>query len=107
MEQKEITNKGVNFMYHIIGKRGTGKTLQLMLLVKENNGILVCKNPSAMKAKAISYGLVGFDIISYTDFFARNYDLDKPCFIDEIDAYLKTFNNTLLGYSLNLEDDCL
>ena len=48
-------------MYRIIEGRGTGKTLRLMLLAKENNGVIVCSNPHAMRQKAIAYGLTGFD----------------------------------------------
>jgi hypothetical protein len=32
-------------MYRIIDGRGTGKTSRLMLLAKENNGVIVCANP--------------------------------------------------------------
>jgi len=54
-------------MYQIIDKRGSGKTSRLMLLAKENNGILVCGNPYAMREKAHAYGLTGFDIVSYRE----------------------------------------
>lgn len=61
----------------IIEGRGTGKTKRIMFMAKENNGILVCHNPSAMRSKALAYGLTGFDIISYEDYFKSNYDLEK------------------------------
>lgn len=35
-------------MYRIIDGRASGKTSRLLLLAKENNGIVVCANPSAM-----------------------------------------------------------
>ena len=35
-------------MYRIIDNRGTGKTSRLLLLAKENNGIIVCKRPDIM-----------------------------------------------------------
>ena len=79
-------------MYQIIDKRGSGKTSRLMLLAKENNGILVCQNPYAMKNKAQAYGFTDLTIISYKDFFERNYELDMPCFIDELDCYVKTID---------------
>ena len=91
-------------MYKIIDYRGSGKTSRLMLLAKEHNGVLVCKEPHAMKTKAISYGLTGFDIISYNDYFNTNYEFGKPCFIDELDLYVKFLGNNLSGYTLSIED---
>ena len=90
-------------MYRVIDNRGSGKTSRLMLLAKENNGILVCANPQAMRYKAHAYGLVGFDIISYYDYETHNYDPDKPIFIDELENYVKNFHN-LSGYSLTIGD---
>ena len=91
-------------MYRIIENRGTGKTSRLMLLAKENNGILVCANPTAMIEKARSYGLVGFDIISYEDYLDDNYDRQKPCFVDELERFVQFITNTLSGYTLTNED---
>ena len=91
-------------MYQIIDTRGSGKTSKLMLLAKENNGILVCSNPYAMTAKAHAYGLTGFDIISYSDYFNHNYDNNKKVFIDELDLYVKSLRNNLAGYSLTIGD---
>lgn len=93
-------------MFRVIDKRGSGKTSRLMLLAKENNGTLVCANPNAMHQKAIAYGLTGFDIISYKDFNDKHYDARKPCFIDELEEYIKIYGN-VLGYSLTLEDECV
>lgn len=90
-------------MYRIIDSRGTGKTSRLMLLAKENNGVFVCANPRAMETKARNYGLTGFDIISYYDYFNHNYEYGKPCFIDELDNYVKSLGNNLSGYSLSLD----
>lgn len=90
-------------MYRIIDSRGSGKTSRLMLLAKENNGVLVCANPYDMREKALGYGLVGFDIISYDEYLGGEFDSNKPCFIDEAERFLKSFGN-LAGYSLTLED---
>lgn len=91
-------------MFRIIESRGTGKTGRLMLLAKENNGILVCANPHAMLEKAIAYGLVGFDIISYYDYINDQYDTNKPCYIDELELFVKrAFKGELDGYSISLE----
>ena len=91
-------------MYRIIEGRGTGKTLRLMLLAKENNGVIVCSNPHAMRQKAIAYGLTGFDIISYNDYHNADYDLNKPCFIDELENYIRYLGGNISGYTISLED---
>jgi hypothetical protein len=55
-------------MYRIIDGRGTGKTSRLMLLAKENNGVIVCANPQKMREKAEVYGIIGLEFISYKEF---------------------------------------
>lgn len=92
-------------MYRIIEGRSTGKTLRLMLLAKENNGILVCANPYAMREKAHAYGLTGFDIVSYHDYFNDIYDFKtKKCFVDELESLVKYMGNNLSGYTISVED---
>lgn len=91
-------------MYQVIDVRGSGKTSRLMLMAKENNGVLVCANPHAIKSKAEAYGLTGFDIISYSDYFDHNYEYGKMVFIDELDNYVKSLGNNLSGYSLTIGD---
>ena len=90
----------------IVEGRGTGKTKKLMIAVKENNGILVCFNPSAMHSKALAYGLTGFDIISYTDYFKSNYDLKKKIYIDELEIFVKYLlgDGNFSGYTLSIGD---
>ena len=87
-------------MYKIIDKRATGKTSRLMLLAKEQNGIIVCKEPILMRQKAYDYGIVGIDFISYHD-FNPIYEYDKPVFIDEIDLYFKYLNSAIKGYTIS------
>ena len=97
-------------MYRIIDSRGSGKTSRLMLLAKENNGILVCSNPGAMREKSKAYGLIGFDIISYKDFLNCNLPTNnggyppKPIYIDEIENFLVFINMHVQGYTLTNED---
>ena len=55
-------------MYRIIDGRGTGKTSRLMLLAKENNGVIVCANPQKIREKAEVYGIIGLEFISYKEF---------------------------------------
>lgn len=91
-------------MYRIIDGRGTGKTSRLMLLAKENNGIIVCANPAIMREKAFVYGITGIDFISYEKYLygeEKNYDITRPIFIDELDQMLKIFDSQIAGYSLS------
>ena len=90
-------------MYRIIDNRATGKTSRLMLLAKENNGIIVCKDPKAMRDKAYSYGIVGIDFISYFE-FEFTHRFNKPVFIDEIDLLLAQKNREIQGYTISNED---
>ena len=90
-------------MYRIIDNRATGKTSRLMLLAKENNGIIVCKDPKAMRDKAYSYGIVGIDFISYSE-FEFTHRFNKPVFIDEIDLLLAQKNREIQGYTISNED---
>lgn len=91
-------------MYRIIDNRGSGKTSRLMLLAKENHGILVCSSPYVMAEKARAYGLTGFDIISYCDYLQQNYPVEKKCFIDELEMFVKYLGNDLSGYTISSED---
>ena len=54
-----------------------------------------------MREKAYSYGLVGFDIISYSDFIDNTYEKNKPIFIDEMDMFLKHYNSNIVGYTVS------
>ena len=45
-------------MFRIIDSRSSGKTSRLMLLAKETNSAIACSNPSAMRQKAYSYGII-------------------------------------------------
>lgn len=91
-------------MYKIIDERSSGKTSRLMLLAKENNGILVCRSPQAMQEKAYRYGITGIDFISYEKYIETNdYDVSKPVYIDEIEQFLQTLDGAIEGYTLSLE----
>ena len=89
-------------MYRIIDGRGTGKTSRLLLLAKENDGIVVCKDPNIMRDKAYRYGITGINFISYREFFHSHPN--KPCYIDEIDLFLKSINLNVDGYTISNED---
>ena len=91
-------------MYKIIDERSSGKTSRLMLLAKENNGIIVCHAPQAMQEKAYRYGITGIDFISYEKYlYTDDYDLSKPIYIDEIEQFLQIIDDAIEGYTLSLE----
>ena len=87
-------------MYRIIDGRATGKTSRLMLLAKENEGIIVCKDPAIMRDKAYRYGITGIDFISYFE-FDFNYRYNKPVYIDEIDMFLQHKSKEIQGYTIS------
>lgn len=95
-------------MYRIIDKKSSGKTSRLLLLAKENDGIVVCKNPEHMREKAYAYGLTGIDFISYKDFdrdvsegYEAGTSYNKPVFIDELDNYLEHLQFNIIGYTIS------
>ena len=94
-------------MYKIIDGRGTGKTGRLMLLAKENEGVIACSNPKAMADKAHAYGIFGIDFISYWDLINAKPGDYENIFIDEIDVFIQYFLaqiGTVQGYTLSIED---
>lgn len=94
-------------MYRIIDGRGAGKTGRLLLLAKENNGIIVCANPARMRERANLYGLTGIDFLSYSDYseFLCGYSHleERKIFIDELDTFLSSICTNIEGYTLSLE----
>ena len=92
-------------MYRIIDNRATGKTGRLMLLAKEHNAIMVCKDPEHMRDRAYAYGITGIDFMSYGEFHDHPHArIDKPILIDELDMYLKYIENKIIGYTISNED---
>lgn len=93
----------------IIDKRGTGKTLRLILLAKENNGIVVCQNPAAMKDKVVNgYGITGVEFLSYMQYLeflrTRHAPDDRPIYIDELSTFLTIFDRRIAGYTESAGD---
>lgn len=87
-------------MIKIIDKRSSGKTSRLLLLAKQNGGIVVCKNPEKLRNKAYEYGLIGINFMSYED-FDFNYYFDCPIYIDNIDELLVYKNKDITGFTLS------
>ena len=86
-------------MIKITGSSSTGKTTRLLLLAKENNGIIVCKNIYKMRNKAYMYGLTGIDFISYNDYICIPKDNTRPIYIDDLSEFLKVYDNNIIGYT--------
>ena len=97
-------------MYRIIDKKCSGKTSRLLLLAKENNGVVVCSNPDKMRKKAYVYGLTGIDFVTYAAYceFLSGYGnealVGKPIYIDELDKFLNIYDTEIQGYTIS-EDD--
>ena len=92
-------------MYRIIDGRGTGKTSRLLLLAKENNGVVVCINPTRIREKAYAYGLTGIDFMSYTEYITNSGKVDKPVYIDNLECFMNCLTrNNLSGFTLSNED---
>lgn len=104
-------------MKRIIGDQSSGKTRQLMEYAKANNAIFVCENRYAMESKALAYGIVGLQCMSYYDFLEdysqqhRGEYYQMPAFvIDELERFV-TYTHigynwqSFLGYSLTVNED--
>ena len=101
-------------MIHIISGNCTGKTRKLIeLAVKDPNSIIVCKNPTAMMAKAKEYGHY-IEAISYEAFdninnamsqFVDGKYTGKNYYIDELEELLSImFWENVVAYTITNED---
>ena len=94
-------------MYRIIDKRGTGKTSRLLLLAKENNGIVVCMSPDKLIRQANKYGITGLTFISYSEFIHRAKEIsNEQIFIDDLECLMSyivkiNFSSELIGYTIS------
>ena len=91
-------------MFRVIDDRSSGKTSRLMLLAKENNAVILCANPEALRKKAYDYGIVGVDFAHYE---AIGMLQNTNIMIDEMERFVNylTFegHNKFLGYTLSKE----
>ena len=91
-------------MYRIIDERGSGKTGRLFLLAKDNDGIIACANPNAMRVKAERYGIFGIDFISYNELLEKGPTVKENIFIDELEVFVRyAIQNGFMGYTLSKE----
>lgn len=100
-----------NKLYRITGNRCTGKTSRLILLAKEQNGIIVSISPDYVKSLAHKYDISNIDVISYSEYNEMlmgkrsSIDYDRPIFIDELEIFLQLYlDKNIQGYSISIED---
>ena len=86
-------------MFIISGEKGTGKTKALLERAKAENGIVVCKDPEAMRNRAYDYGIVGLDIVGYGDLYLAG----KPVYIHDINKFIEHNMPEATGYTLNID----
>lgn len=89
-------------MIRIIDRRGTGKSMRLILIAKERNATIVCAAPLIFKQKIEEYGLSGVAVISYEEYL-RYHDAHKEYIIDELDGLLMAIGgSSIIGYTLTI-----
>ena len=86
-------------MFTISGGRGTGKTKLLLETAKANNGVVVCRDPDAMRDRAHRYGITGLDIVGYGDVYLTG----KPVYIHDVNKFIEHNMPEAAGYALNLD----
>jgi len=86
-------------MFIISSEKGTGKTRALLERAKAEGGIVVCKDPEAMRERAYRYGIVGLDIVGYGD----NYLAGKPVYIHDINKFIENNMPDAKGYTLCID----
>lgn len=72
---------------YIIGNAGTGKTKELLQIAKENNAVVVCWNPDAMRVKAQNYGFYGMEFYGYDEI--RDLREDREIVVDELGDFFR------------------
>lgn len=94
-------------MYRFVGGRGTGKTYYLLKKANEHQGVVVCSNPQAMRAKARSWGFTEIkDFVGFKE--TENIETNSSVFIDELEKYIKEqFNGEtpFCGYTYTFEEE--
>lgn len=89
-------------MFIVSGGRGCGKTKILLEKVKEENGVIVCENPTLMRERAYGYGITGLSIVSYDEFHKRVAE-DRPVYIHDLRRFLEDYCCEIKGYSVCTE----
>jgi hypothetical protein len=91
-------------MFIISGGRGTGKTKALLEKACDNGGIVVCRDPSAMRERAHKYGITNLEIISYEALYSNQViSEDKPVYIHDVNKFITHSFPEVTGYTLCIE----
>lgn len=76
-----------------------------MLLAKEQNAVIACSNPAALRQKAYNYGITGIEFVGYDKLFNGYFEEDEKVMIDEIENFVANYiDGKLCGYTLSNED---
>ncbi len=86
-------------MFIVSGGKGTGKTRTLLEKAQSEGGIVVCKDPIAMRDRAHRYGITGLDIVGYDDI----YFAGKPVYIHDINKFIEHNMPEAQGYTLCID----
>lgn len=73
---------------YIIGSNSSGKTRKMLEEARNNNAIVVCRNPYSMEDKAKSYGIFGLEFISYEDIH-HSPIYNKKIAVDELGDFFR------------------
>lgn len=89
-------------MFRIIGCRSNGKTNSLLLLAKEKNATIICRDPRKILQKAYFYGITGIKLLSYED--VMNEVIETDVLIDDLEDFAQFFtNHHTIGFTLSDE----
>ena len=82
-------------MIIISGGRGIGKTKMLLEQAAAAGGVVVCSDPKSMRARAHEYGIVGLEIVSYSELT----NTDVPVYIHDANKFLLERFGNVKGYT--------
>ena len=95
----------------IVGTSSIGKTRKLLEFVREQNAVVVCRNPSGMARKAQAYGIFGLSFIGYDEVISSNHIYDGEVYIgekfviDEVADFLSDFfGGPCIGFTQTEEE---
>ena len=92
-------------MFIVSGGRGVGKTKKLIEQAVETNGIIVCRDPDIMRARAHSYGITGLVTVSYEERANRTIvHPSKPVYIHDINSFIEYNFQEVKGFTVCTDD---
>lgn len=88
---------------YIIGSNSSGKTRRMLEEAKNNNAVVVCRNPYAMKSKALGYGICNLEFVDYDD-VNNNFIVGKKIAVDELgDFFEHYFGAKLDSFTMTID----